>query len=461
MNGLFLLKRRDWILEPIASNNLAIFRVLLGSFLTANVVILLAGGTARRQYLLPKYHFPYTFLNWLPHPTPFLVYAGFGLMILAALGITVGVQYRFSCLLYLLPQSYFFFLDKVYYENSRYLIILLVLGLLTVPADRSFSWDPGSGRSNVRRYQLWGLRLIVGFMYFYSGFHKLHPDWLQGQPLGIATSGFLEGTGFHPELTLSLSYLGLIVDLLALPGLLWKRTRPYALGILIVFHLTNLYLFNVTTMALLGIITLVLFAPPGWPEWIGQTPPKKASESLGQFQNFTLIVLILLVLISTLAPLRPLLYEGDVLWNGRGSRFSWILFQRRTGGTLAYRIEDSSDHQSVYLRDRDLINEGLLTALQLKRIKADPQLILEFGRKLSEWGQQERGFRKPEVYASAIISLNGRQPQQLIRPSSNLAEVSDAPSITFPLQQPLPFEQNLLRSVIGGGEQLNFSGFLN
>jgi hypothetical protein len=452
LNGFFLPKRQDWILEPIASNNLALFRILFGSFLTANAVILLAGGTARRQYLLPKYHFPYTFLNWLPHPTPFLVYAGFGLMILAALGITVGIQHRFSCLLYLLPQSYFFLLDKVYYENSRYLIILLVFGLLTVPVDRSFSWSPNpkSSRSNVRRFQLWGLRLIVVFMYFYSGFHKLHPDWLRGQPLGIATSGFLEGTGFHPELALSLSYLGLLVDLLALPGFLWKQTRPYAIGTLIVFHLSNLFLFNVTTMALLGLITLVLFAPPEWPEWIGDTCTPTTSESLGQFQNFTLIALILLVLISTLAPLRPLLYDGDVLWNARGSRFSWILFQRRTAGTLAYRIEDSSDRQSVRLRDRQLVDEGLLTPLQLNRIKADPQLILELGRKLSDWVQQERRFRKPRVYASALVSLNGRKPQQLIRSSSNLAEVSNAPSITFPLQQPLPGRRNLLRTVFPG-----------
>ena len=63
-----------------------------------------------------------------------------------------------------------------------------------------------------------------------------------------------------------ISYGGLLFDLLIVPLLLWRRTRPLAFLVALAFHLTNWYLFNIGIFPWLMIAATLLFFPPSWPE---------------------------------------------------------------------------------------------------------------------------------------------------------------------------------------------------
>ena len=61
------------------------------------------------------------------------------------------------------------------------------------------------------------------------------------------------------------SYAGLLLDLLAVPLLLWRRTRTAAFALLVVFHFLNDRLFSIGIFPWFAIAATTLFFPPDWP----------------------------------------------------------------------------------------------------------------------------------------------------------------------------------------------------
>jgi vitamin K-dependent gamma-carboxylase len=75
----------------------------------------------------------FDFLKPLPAEWMLIVY---GVMFLGAFGIMIGFKYRFSCLCFLIPYWYLFFLDKTTWNNHSYLYGLIGLQLLLNDANR-------------------------------------------------------------------------------------------------------------------------------------------------------------------------------------------------------------------------------------------------------------------------------------------------------------------------------------
>ena len=66
-------------------------------------------------------------------------------------------------------------------------------------------------------------------------------------------------------LALVFSYSGLLIDLLAVPLLLWRRTRPYMFAALALFHLTNSNLFDIGIFPWFATAMTALYFDPDWP----------------------------------------------------------------------------------------------------------------------------------------------------------------------------------------------------
>jgi len=137
--------------------------------------------------------------------------------------------------------------------------------------------------------------------------------------------------------------------------------------------------------------------------------PKKNIALLAFFSVF--------VLIQVLVPFRHLLYPGNVSWTEEGHNFSWHmkLRSKKIAGKFIVNDKTSGKSRAVDLRK-------YLNVRQINRMFPRPDLVLQFSHFLSE-ELEKQGYEDIEIKAIVIASLNYREPQLLIDPDVNLANV--------------------------------------
>jgi hypothetical protein len=385
------------------------------------------------------------------------------LAVLAAM-VAAGLFYRVAAALYLLGFTYAFLLDQARYLNHYYLVALLAFLLVFLPAGRAFSLDtrrrPELRAESAPAWALWLLRAQMGIVYFYAGVAKLHGDWLRGEPLRT----WLDERRFYPVigplltqewLPWFLSYGGLLLDLLAAPLLLWRRSRAVTFGFVVFFHLTNFLLFSIGIFPWLALAATALFFEPDWPRrafrwWVRArrreasvtpvTSPRAVEPAAenARRRRWILAALGAYLAVQLAVPLRHLLYPGDVHWTEEGHRFSWRMKLRGKDGWVRFLVRDPRTGESWAIdpgappsrwglrspesaRPGGNENErGYLTRRQVRKMAGTPDMILQFAHHLAE-RFREAGRADVEVRARAKVSLNGRVPQLLVDPAVDLA----------------------------------------
>src|SRR5690606_37571557 len=96
-----------------------------------------AYGWVRRVYIDPPYHFKYFGFAWVKPWPGELMYLHFFIVGLAAIGITIGLAYRLSAIVFFLGFTYIFLLEEVNYLNHLYLVCLLAFLSIFLPAHRA------------------------------------------------------------------------------------------------------------------------------------------------------------------------------------------------------------------------------------------------------------------------------------------------------------------------------------
>ncbi|XP_053873712.1 vitamin K-dependent gamma-carboxylase isoform X3 [Malaclemys terrapin pileata] len=122
--------------RPTDPASLGVFRFLFGLLMALDIPQERGLSYLDHKYLdgLEVCRFPLiNFLEPLPLDWMYLLYA---VMLLGALGIMLGCCYRLSCLLFMLPYWYIFFLDKTAWNNHSYLYGLLGFQLTLMDANR-------------------------------------------------------------------------------------------------------------------------------------------------------------------------------------------------------------------------------------------------------------------------------------------------------------------------------------
>lgn len=312
------------------------------------------------------------------------------------------------------------------------------------------------------------MRFQVGLLYLYAGLAKFETDWLlHAQPLniwlpehsGMPVLGPLFG---QPWVHFAFSWFAFLFDTFIIAFMLWKRARPFAFVVILVFHTFTHLFFNIGLFPFIMVFGVLIFFEPDWPRRLAQwrrtvagllpAVPPAAPEPAGPgagtaaAHRWTPVsaVLVAVVLgwctLQFLMPLRHWLYPGTVLWHEQGMRFSWRVMLREKSGSLDYRVVTPAGVTAIVSPYR------YLTHQQYREMAAQPDMILQ----LAHWIRDDfdaRGIGPVQVYADSLVSLNARPPHRMIDPTVDLARMRDGTSraawILPPPSQPPPLMTRL------------------
>ena len=445
----FLQRMCAALFQPVDISFLVFFRILFGGIMVWEVYRYFTYGWIGRYFVEPAVTFTYYGFSWVKPWPGRGMYVHFLVLGVAAACVMAGFLYRIAAPVFFLAFTYAFLLDQTRYLNHFYLVCLISFLMCFLPAERAFSVDalvrPKIRSDVVPAWTLWLLRAQVGIPYLYGGIAKLNSDWIRGgEPMRIWLSPLTRMRGFghifaSDWLVYSFVIGGLLLDLLVVPLLLWRRTRLVAFAGAVVFNLINAVIFEIGIFPWLMMGALLIFFPPDLVRRFARAfmspgegfenaePSHSAAKTktidggttcsplLGS-QKLIAGLLATYVAFQLFFPLRHYLYPGDVSWTEEGHNFAWHMKLRTKSGDAIFNITDLRTGQAWAIKP-----EQYLKSHQVMKMTTKPDLILLFAHHLAEEKRRE-GYEDVEVRARVMVSLNGRQPQLLIDPNVNLAK---------------------------------------
>lgn len=407
---------------PADIASLAVFRIVFGLLMFADMVSYLAKGWVSALFIEPKFFFTFPGFDWVKPWPGHGMEIEFWILAAAALFIALGLFHRIAAVVFFLGITHVFFCEASEYLNHLYLICVLAFLLIFVPAHRAWSMDawrnPEIRTQTLPACWLWLMRAQIGIPYFFGGIAKLNADWLHGEPLRMwlakRTDFPVIGRWFTEEWIVYLfSYSGLLLDLAFVPLLLWKRTRLAAYVLVLCFNGMNSLLFNIGIFPWMMIGASLLFFPPDWPRFGRRS---RNANTVAGSTTAALVFCSLFLTIQLLMPLRHWLYPGDVAWTEEGHYFSWRMKLRDKQAETSFVVTDPSNGQSWEIEPGDF-----LTNRQKFRMNGHPDLIHQFALHVADQYRREYGMNV-EVRVKSLASLNGRPPAVLIDPTCDLAK---------------------------------------
>jgi vitamin K-dependent gamma-carboxylase len=424
------MKLGDRLFAPVDAAWLVALRVVYGLIMSVSMGRFIAYGWIDRFFVEPTFHFKYWGFGWVGVLPPALIHGLF--WALAALGLMVaaGVCFRAAALLFVLGFTYVQLIDVATYLNHYYLAALLGLLLALSPAGRPSRTLPAGW--------LYLFRFQVGVVYVYAGLAKLHSDWLiTGQPLGIWLSSKLDfpllGALFeHPLAPLVFSWAGFLFDTSIVLWLSWRRTRPYAYGVLVVFHALTGALFPIGMFPVIMTAAALVFFSPDWPRYLARRLARRdaslapsaqtgraapTARTPGARARWAVALGAGYCLLQAALPLRFVLYGGNVRWHEQGMRFSWRVMVREKNGSVTFRVLSEPSGKEYQVGP-----QRYLTPIQQRELTGQPDLIAQLARHVRD-DFDRRGLGPVQVRVDAWSSLNGRRARRLIDPEVDLAAV--------------------------------------
>lgn len=410
---------------------------MFGLLLAVGTAIALSGGVVRRRWVEPAVHFTFVGFSWVRPLPAWAMYAVFGTKLVAALAMAGGVRYRAAALIFFVCHAYVFLLSPEFYLNHDYLIALFALVSAVVPAHRALSFDAWRRPTRAARVvPRWSYVVFCGLLsvvFVYGGVAKMNADWLAGEPvrhwLARRSASSPLGALLANELVvMTVAWGGMLFDTLVPVMLAWRRTRPLAFALSLVFHLTNHHLFRIGIFPWFMLAATTLFADPSWPRRLplvggpisralarsaarGEMRPRSPAAERSVMRG-----LVAFGAVMILVPLRHHLYPGNVAWNEEGHVLSWRMMLHHKTGRVDYVVRNRVSGKTWRVRP-----ERWLTARQRRKLAGRPEFVLQFAHVLRDH-YAARG-RDVEVRANAHASLNYRRRQRLIDPDVDLARV--------------------------------------
>ncbi len=453
-------KIRERAFAPVDIASIVFFRVAFGLVMVAEVALM------RNQigiyWIQPRFLFKYYGFSWVhlwPGNGVYIHWTVFG--VLAAF-IAAGFLYRISAVLFFLSCSYFFLLDEGRYVNHTYLMCLFGFLLIFIPAHRAFSVDawlrPKLRSQTAPAWALWLLRAQMAVVYFFAGIAKASSDWLHGEPMRtwmthIIHSPLIDRFSHYRWTPYLASYAALLLDLLAAPLLLWRRTRLATFCLVVFFHILNEQFFPIGVFPWLAIAGTTTFLSPSWPRRImslvrptaALLSIKKVAPLPHKKQILVLSFVATYVAIQILVPLAHFFYPGGIEWTYAEHHFAWQMMVRRKSTTAFFYVTDPNNGETYQVKPRDYLDPR-----QIARMGWRPDMVQQFARYLTAV-MLRAGPEPLKVQVRMFVSINGRKPQLVFDPNVDLAaepHVWGRPRWLLQIHRPLPpvgqdFTQNL------------------
>jgi hypothetical protein len=419
---------------------LAVFRIAFGFMILGSIVRFWAKGWIEDLYIKPSFFFPYYGFEFVK-PLGNYTYLLFVVCGFSALLVAIGWFYRAASILLFLSFTYIELMDKSTYLNHYYFVSLVSLLLIFLPANVYFSVDAYRNRtgfySQIPRWTIDSLRLLMGIVYLYAGLAKLNSDWLlEALPLRIWLPGRndLPVIGFlfnYRQTAYVFSWLGTLYDL-SIPFLLLNRiTRPFAYVAVVVFHILTVILFPIGMFPYIMIVAALIFFSARFHQRIIAVLSRLLRLSDSQFargrkliysnqqSSLLLSFFIIFFIIQIIVPFRYALYPNELFWSEEGYRFSWRVMLMEKMGHVQFKVVDERGRQTM------VNNEDHLTKLQEKMMATQPDMLVQFAHYLRDYYVRQ-GLQNPKVFADTYVSLNGRLGKPYIDPTVNLAQETDS-----------------------------------
>lgn len=457
--GIFQ-RLRTLVAGPVDIAWLAAFRFLFGLTMAAAMVRFTLKGWVRQLYVDPAFYFTYPGFEWIhPWPAPFM-HVHFILLALLAIGVALGLFYRFCITLFFLGFTYIELLDQTAYLNHYYLISLLAGLMIFLPANRAWSIDARRKRSlrvdAVPGWTLGLLRFQIGIVYVFAGLAKLNPDWLlKAQPLRIWLAARADLPLIGPWLgnlgvAYAASWFGAFFDVFIVFFLLYRPTRRAAYAAVVIFHLATWVLFNIGMFPWIMIVAATVFFQADWPRrslallggFVAKVFSIRLARRLGSAAaveqpfralpcwkpSFLFFPLGLYAALQLALPLRSYFTAEPSAWTCSGFNCAWrVMIAEKTGYVEFYAFDPATGGRWR------LSAERYLTSRQQIMMAQDPGLIRSMARRLGA-DLKAQGHANAQIKADAFATLNGRPSQRLINPEVDLAG-SPAPNWIVPLAE--------------------------
>jgi len=431
----------SFLFQSIDGHGLALFRIAFGVIFVWEMIYLLRIDFALIFLETPNFQFTYNLFPFLaPMPTPAMNAL---IVLLAGCGVLValGFFYRIAMSIIALGFSYIFFLDKAYYNNHLYLIVLIAFLMIFMEADKVLSLrrsDKKAANFKIPAWNVWVLKAQLFIVYFYGGIAKLNGDWLFRQQPVIQ---LLEQKGVDSGLTdlltsdafvYFITYGGLAFDLVIGFLLVIPRTRFIGLIAALLFNLMNAWIFDdINIFPYFMMAALVLFVAPETTKaflekklkrnWITKGAATLVSESS---RKRIIGVLAIYFLFQLFFPFRHFLVGPNVDWTGVAQRFSWRMkIQNRQTETIKFAVFDL-DSKQIY--PVDLVTYGL-NRDQIFNMSQHPEMARQFAVFLDEYCEQRQQMPNVMVKADIRVSFNGRPPQPTIDRDKDLTKADSSP----------------------------------
>ncbi|MGB3799729.1 MAG: HTTM domain-containing protein [Lewinella sp.] len=423
---------------------LIVFRIGFGLMMLLSIVRFWSYGWIRKLYIYPDFFFSYRYFEWVK-PLGEWTFALFAVAGLAAFCVMIGYRYRIAIVAFFLSFTYIELMDKTTYLNHYYFVSLLAFLLIFVPIPAGFGAAERRNRANL--FYVNAIRIFVAVVYFYAGLAKLNSDWLlHAQPLATWLPGRdhfpLVGPLFRERwVHFAFAWAGAIYDLV-IPFLLWwRRSRPLAFLLVVLFHVMTWVLFPIGMFPWIMIVSALIFFDDDTHRRIVATlravlprlGNRARSVSVGAYRAPALsqAAIVAVLAYHVLFPFRHVLQQDELFWTENGFRFSWRVMLIEKAGMASFRVEDRAGDGQVIVNNREF-----LSTFQEKQMTTQPDFLLEFGHFLADH-YRERGFVDPAVYVESYVALNGRMSRAYVDPSVDLTTISaDDP----PRKWLLPFE---------------------
>jgi hypothetical protein len=359
---------------------------------------------------------------------------------------TLGLLTRFISPISTILTWYFFLLEKGNYNNHYYLHCLLATLFIFVDA-RNLGLDKLIFRNVPDRLPRWHLlifQLQIAVVYFFGGIAKLDVDWLQGYPIRywlydyavdeLASGSLLQQFFMSSYVGITYAILGLLFDLLVPLALLTKRLRFVALPFVVLFHLSNHFVFNIGSFPWMMLAATVIYfdyelymVRLSFAKWFGKRARQERSlpkerPYIPKRSMFATIFVVIWMVIQITVPLRHFLYRGDVAWNGQGNWFAWRMMLTDMVDGVSIKIMVPKDNESFYVKLDDYMNY-----YQFNKAVRCPMIILKLidhlQEQLDQHGVLDDAIIKLEMYKG----VNFRPPQLFNDTTLNYAKVKYDP----------------------------------
>ncbi|HRE77647.1 MAG TPA: HTTM domain-containing protein [Flavobacterium sp.] len=414
--------------DPIDNSPLILFRITFGLLIAAESIVAIFTGWVKKNLIDPTVSIPHIGFDFLVPLPGYGMYVYFSIMGVLGMLIMLGYKYRYTLGLYTLLWTSVYLMQKASYNNHYYLLILVCLIMLFLPANQYASMDakknPDLKSLTMPRWCSWVMICQMTIVYFFATLAKFYPDWLDGTFTGILFSNLSNfpvlGSVFTEKwFHVFIAYAGIFFDGLIIPALLWKRTRNIAFVASLLFHLFNSVTLQIGIFPYFALSFIVFFYSPETIRHIffkkkPQLQPEDLSKNYS-FSNAITYFFIPFFIIQLILPIRHFFIKGDVLWTEEAHRLSWRMMLRQKSGITHFKVIDKKTNQEL---PYNIVEK--LTRKQLGLVSSKPDGMWQMAQHIKK-EFAEKGL-EVSIFIDSKLSVNNKPYKTFIDPTVDFAD---------------------------------------